>query len=197
VFFFVLFLTTSSFSEIPKTNLQRFQQGISEITNAVLREPYLQNRDTIIVYIDSSQYSWFIEQGITKALLEKGVYTKLSSINSISPSPLIEVHPSELTTQYSEPFRESIWGTRYITRKINISMFVTCSIPNSIQFNAEKKWSEIDTVQWDEVQTIESPLINFTVGTKTNSSWFDTYMEPFVVIGTTAVTIFLFFTVRS
>jgi hypothetical protein len=90
-------------------------------------------------------------------------------------------------------------GTRYIERSVTLALSLKLSRKQTSEmiFSGEKYWSAKDTIRWDDVNTVENLSFDVTVGKKENISWMDEYVEPFVIIGTTAIVIFLFFTVRS
>ena len=58
-------------------------------------------------------------------------------------------------------------------------------------------YSLVDTVKYDQVRSIENFDYDFAKGKIPDESFWDSFLEPFVAIGTIVLTIILLFTVRS
>ncbi len=92
------------------------------------------------------------------------------------------------SVQYSEPFREG-WLSSYVTeRKVEI----TYSINSVIKTEAKT-----DTVEIEDISTLERSGYVFTIGNSIETPIFGTIVEPVALIVTSAVAVYLFFTVRN
>jgi len=200
--FLLLTLVNSAFpkqdfaEEIRFTNVQIFQKAVSEITHSIASELRTIEHDTIEVRVFSPHV--FIEQQLIQSLQERSIVTALFS-RARSNTIVWETYPTRTSVKYSKPFRMSFWGTRFIERFVSLSLTTTISRKQTgeVMFIGEKDWNAKDTIRWDDVNSIENLAFDITIGNKENISWMDEYVEPFVIIGTTAIVIFLFFTVRS
>lgn len=89
---------------------------------------------------------------------------------------------------YSEPFREG-WLSSYVTeRKVEITYSINAVI---------KTESKTDTVEIEDISTLERSGYVFTIGNSIETPVFGTIVEPLALIVTSAVAVYLFFTVRN
>jgi len=97
--------------------------------------------------------------------------------------------------KYGEIFRKGFLGDYYIPRNILLSgnfMVKAAGVKyNSFNFNFN------DTVRVDEINNLENLSYPFTQGEMPAEPFFSSLLEPVVAIGTAAVAIFLFFSIRS
>lgn len=97
--------------------------------------------------------------------------------------------------KYGEMERDGFLGDFIMPRKIELSG--SYSINNKI-INAESfKVTNIDTVAVDDVGAIEDPSYSFTRGNVPPEPFLSSLLEPVIAIGSAAVAVILFFTVRS
>jgi hypothetical protein len=178
------------------TNVQMFQKAVSEITHSLLNELHITEQDTVEVRVFSPHV--FVEHQLIQSLREHRIVTTAIS-HAYSNALVWETYPTRTNVEYSRPFRVSFWGTRYIERSVTLALSLKLSRKQTSEmiFSGEKYWSAKDTIRWDDVNTVENLSFDVTVGKKENVSWMDEYVEPFIILGTTAIVIFLFFTVRS
>ncbi|MBS4029068.1 MAG: hypothetical protein KGZ58_10590 [Ignavibacteriales bacterium] len=112
---------------------------------------------------------------------------------------VFELFPLAFRVLYGEPFRESFLSERLIRRTVTLSLAgkIYRKFTGEVMFSNEQTWENVDTVKWSDIQHIESPMVEFSRGISTTQDWYDSYLEPIVIISTAAVVIFLFFTIRS
>ena len=96
--------------------------------------------------------------------------------------------------EYSEPEKNGIFGEFLTERKIELSGNYFISGKSQINdFNLVEK----DTINVEDVEKIENRSYPFTQGELPPEPFFSSLLEPIVAISAAAVTVILFFTVRS
>ena len=96
--------------------------------------------------------------------------------------------------EYSEPEKDGFFGDFYTQRKIELSG--NYYISGKSQIN-DFKIVDKDTVNVDEVERLENRSYPFTQGDLPSEPFFSSILEPVVAISAAAVTVILFFSVRS
>ena len=99
------------------------------------------------------------------------------------------------SVKYGEMERDGFWGDFIMPRKIELGGNYSLSnrIINSQTFNL----TYYDTVAVDNVKVIENPSFPFTQGEVPSEPFFSGLFEPVVAIGSAAIAVILFFTIRS
>ena len=173
------------------------------------------NLDVFKALIDSSIAEVFLNQtdspkdifldlklGSSYSILEDQIFKSIKAHNKnisliSNPSENIGLSYSIENTavKYGEVFREGFLGDHFSERKIFIS--------GSYRFQDKEVkikdfyYQNIDTVKFDEIQTLENSSYPFTKGEIPSEPFLSNLFEPLVAITTAAVVIALFFTVRS
>ena len=96
---------------------------------------------------------------------------------------------------YGEMFRSGFFGSYLLPRKLEISG--NYSIKNNSFIYKEFHYSYFDTVRVDNVKTLENSSYTFTQGSVPPEPFFSSLFEPLIAVGTAAIAVFLFFTIRS
>ena len=104
---------------------------------------------------------------------------------------------AEAGTNYNKTFRKGFLGSYYIERKVFLSGSYSIAREGKITETGEFNYSGTDTVKKSDINQLESSALPFTKSEKPAEPFFGSLLEPVVAIGTAAVTIFLFFSVRS
>ena len=99
--------------------------------------------------------------------------------------------------EYTDSFRDGLFGTYLVERKteINGSYFVTKTGKSNYVIEFEKSY--LDTLDYDQIENIETRSIPFTQADPPGEPFFSSLLEPAIALGAVAVTIYLFFTVRT
>src|SRR5690606_12045168 len=95
---------------------------------------------------------------------------------------------------YSEPEKDGLFGDFYTERTIKISGNYFISRNSEVK---DFGFTSKDQVRVDDVDELENRSYPFTQGDLPPEPFFSTLWEPIVAIGAAAVTVILFFTVRS
>ena len=95
---------------------------------------------------------------------------------------------------YSEPDKDGLFGDFYTERTVRISGNYFISKNSEVK---EFSFVSKDKVMMNDVDELENRSYPFTQGDLPAEPFFSTLWEPIVAIGAAAVTVILFFTVRS
>jgi hypothetical protein len=147
------------------------------------------------IYADlklTSQYSVFENQ------IFKSIQAEEKNANTTSNAPenvRLRYSIENAAVNYGEVFRDGFLGDHFVDRKIFISG--SYNLQNKEMSVKDFYYESIDTVEFDEIQTLENPSYPFTQGGIPTEPFMSNLFEPLVALTTAAVVIALFFTVRS
>lgn len=139
-----------------------------------------------------TDYSIFANQ-VRGKLIKNGIQLIGDNADSLDVVRVNFVLDNALV-EYSEPEKNGIFGEFLTERKIVLSGNYFISGKSQInEFNLTEK----DTINVEEVEKIENRSYPFTQGDLPPEPFFSSLLEPIVAISAAAVTVILFFTVRS
>ncbi|MCW9065671.1 MAG: hypothetical protein OQJ78_05185 [Ignavibacteriaceae bacterium] len=109
--------------------------------------------------------------------------------------PTVDIVMEGAGVEYGEMFRSGFFGTHYIQRYSTI-------FGNYLQSFSDKGKQEfeittLDTVKVEDINSLENPSYPFTQATVPPEPFVSGLAEPLIAIGTAALVIVLFFTIRS
>jgi len=109
--------------------------------------------------------------------------------------PTVDIVMEGAGVEYGEMFRSGFFGTHYIQRYSTI-------FGNYLQSFSDKGKQEfeittLDTVKVEDINSLENPSYPFTQSTVPPEPFVSGLAEPLIAIGTAALVIVLFFTIRS
>lgn len=107
----------------------------------------------------------------------------------------IQYFIKDADVDYGDIYRGGFLGDYYTPRTIHLSgNFILLGKDFTTRsFN----YTSIDTVAVDSVKTIENTAYLFTQGSLPSEPFFSGIFEPIVAVGTAALAVILFFTIRS
>lgn len=101
----------------------------------------------------------------------------------------------EASTSYGEIYRDGFLGDYYVPRMIllsgNYNIIGNTILTHSFNFAYQ------DTVSVDSVTSLENAAYPFTMGKLPAEPFFSGILEPVIAVGTAALAVILFFTIRS
>lgn len=186
--------------------------GILSISLANAQTPT--NMDRFYIAVDSASSSLVSDLGQTKKIK---LELTLGSFYSVFANPIrgkllkrgIIIVPDQSVTdsitkvnfvidncnvEYNQPERKGLFGQYFTERKINLSGNYFISKGSVLKnFN----FALIDTVNVDEIEKLENRSYPFTHSELPAEPFFSSLLEPIVAVGAAAVTIILFFSIRS
>lgn len=181
-----------------KTNLQVFQTEFASVAAELLQRSGVGLEQNLVVNVRSSDTCWLARNTILEALKKLNYSVYLSSPGSEGRGAAIDIGIVETNVRYGKTFRESFLGRRKTER--TISTIVSASVrnvQNEFLFVGDVSREYKDTVKVNDVSDLENPLISCTRGEPPGADFFDELLEPIIIVGASAVVVYLFFTVRS
>jgi hypothetical protein len=193
--FFLLFLFFSH-SEIfsqEKTNLNIFFNLIDSSAASVINNLPPDQKNLSFNFILGSDYDLFKDHLITYFTNKKfKIFQSEKSTDSIMK---IDYTIDNAKVTYGNVFRSGFLGTFKVQRNIKISgNYVINKNPIfAVKFN----YAVSDTINYGDIKDLEGFSYPVTKGEIPPEPFFSNLLEPVIAIGSAAVVIFLFFTIRS
>lgn len=189
---FLFLLINVSLHAQTKTNLDVFKILVDSSVVEALAELSHSQKDVHVDLKLGSAYSIFEDQ-IYKSIQsrKKNIISTSNSSENIGLSWSIE----NAAVNYGEIFRDGFLGDHLTERKIFLSGSYRIQ-DNEIKIK-DFYFQNIDTVKFEEIQTLENSSYPITKGGIPSELFLSNLFEPIVAITTAAVVIALFFSVRS
>lgn len=171
-----------------KNNLQVFNELVdSSISQAVSFIP--DSVKKIKFESDNGTFAIFNSEVISG--LSKRGYMLVTESNSFEFQYVIK----DAGTSYGEIYRDGFLGDYYVLRKIILSGSFNFS--GKTVYTGDFDYSSQDTIKAENVVSLENSAYPFTRGKLPAEPFFSGILEPAIVIGTAALAVILFFTIRS
>lgn len=196
-------------------NLLTFAFLLSIILHAELFSQTLSNLERINLLVDQSTArissilkdttnSYFLENRTPEeySVLNNRVISGLSKkgikINSDS-SQLNKINYtiSHAGVEYSDLFKDGIFGGYLLERKFNLAGNYVIEKNGDVFSSNTFEINKTDTISYDDYVFIENNSLPFTRSNVPSQPFLPSIIEPVIAITAVAVTIILFFTVRS
>lgn len=188
--FFAALFQISIFSQ-PVSNLDKFYNLVDSASAKFVNDIGDAKKVKLELTL-GSDYSLFANQ-IRGKILKRGIdliTEDQSSTDVIFANFVID----KALVSYSVPERDGFFGSFYTERILQLSgNYFISSNPIIKSFNLVDK----DTINVEDVEKLENRSYPFTRGELSPEPFFSSLLEPIVAIGAAAVTIILFFSVRS
>jgi len=182
----VVFLINLSAISQTKTNIDVYYSLVDSVAQLILsRLP----ENQIEIKLNSPLNDYLIlTNRLKSSLTQKGITQSLSA-------PLqADVDFDKSSVRYSDMHRSSFLGSMKVVRKVELGGNLSIAgkiVPTKFLFIS------IDSILVDDVKNIENSVYLFTVSDLPAEPFFSSLLEPAVAIGTAAIAIYLFFSVRS
>jgi hypothetical protein len=181
-----------------KTNLEVFQTELASLATELLQKSGVGLERNLAVSVRSPDTSWVARNTIVEALKKQSYSVYLSSPDSESRGAAIDIGIVETKVRYGNTFRESFLGKRKTERTISIIVSANVrSAQHEVLFAGAVSRAYKDTVNVSDVPELENASIHFTHGEPPGAGFFEEVLEPIIIVGASAVVVYLFFTVRS
>jgi hypothetical protein len=193
IFFLSLLFYSVQLQSQTKTNLEVFYNLVdSAAVNAAKYIP--QNEKNVKLDLGAGNiYSIFnnrIMESFQKA--GKNVLTEPRNDTTVSD---VSFRIDKTTVNYGELFQEKLFGDFYAHREISLSGNYLLFLPGISSHNFN--YSYTDTININEVKNIENIAFPFTQGKIPPEPFLSSIYEPVIAVGAAALTVILFFTIRS
>jgi len=186
----IFLFSTSGILAQSKTNLDVFYMLVDSSVNDFLSQ-IPETEDSVELELNLGESYSIFENKIIADLYSSGKFLAEKNKNAKQINYIID----DAKVEYGEIFRDGFFGDYFISRKISLRGNYLVRI-NSASFK-EFNYSFNDTIKYDEINEVESGSFPFTKGDVPSEPFFSGLFEPVVAIGTAALAIILFFTIRS
>lgn len=99
--------------------------------------------------------------------------------------------------KYTDTFRDGLFGDYLVERESTIGGSYNISKNGSVTVSDSFNLSQVDTVKYDEISSLENHSLPFTRNEVPDEPFFSSLIEPVIAIGSAVVAVLLFFTIRS
>jgi hypothetical protein len=187
-----LFNFSNSFCQL-ETNLDVFYSLTDSLVDKINTEIPADEKKILLTLNLGRSYSLF-SNNIKERFIKDG-----KEILNQPPDefniPTVDIVMEGAGVEYGEMFRDGFFGAHYVQRFSTI-------FGNYLQsFSTEGKQdfeiTFLDTVKVEDVSSLESPSYPFTQATLPPEPFLSGVAEPIIAMGTAALVIVLFFTIRS
>lgn len=191
ILFVIIFSFPFSFAQT-KTNLQVFYDLVDSSVSKINTEV---STSDLKVDFSTGKYFGIFQNQVISDFTKLG-RTVISGVPKDSSSvTVINYSIDNASVKYGEMERDGFLGAFIMPREIGLSG--SYSLGNKI-INAESfNLMYYDTLAVDDVRVIENPSFPFTQGEVPSEPFFSSLFEPVVAIGSAAIAVILFFTIRS
>jgi hypothetical protein len=181
-----------------KTNLGVFETELSSLVAELVQKSGDGLGRNVVVNVRSQDTSWVVRNTIVEALTKLNYSVYLSSQSGAAKAATIDLGIVEMKVRYGDVFREGFLGTRKTERTIGTGVSANVrNVQSEILFVGAISRVHRDTVDVSDVAKLENPSLSFTHGEPPATDFFENMLEPAIIIGASAVVVYLFFTVRS
>lgn len=173
------------------TNLNIFYKMVdSSVTELVSTIP--ESEDSIKMNLNLGENYTVFKNRIVAGIFSSGKkITDEESRERLDINYVLE----KVDVRYGEIFRDGFWGDYYLPRNLSLKGSFTIGGSNTLFQNFDYNYS--DTIRYNSIQDVEDESFPFTKGEIPPEPFFSNLFEPLVAIGTAALAVILFFTIRS
>ena len=183
---------------VVRPNLEIIRSGVAAITMEILKKSDVSTEKNLLVEFRTSDTSGVIRNTLLETLKRMKYTVFISSSTAKREGASLDIGPVETRVRYGPAFRESFLGKRKTERTIEVA--VSANIRNArgeVLFAGSLSRAFSDTIHVGDLPDLEIPSIPLTQGEPPEGGFFDSVLEPLIIIGASAVAVYLFFTVRS
>jgi hypothetical protein len=191
-FFLIFFLVSTCVLSQTQDNLEIFYSLVDSSGESLIKNLPESNKDINLDMHLGESYSLF-ENHLMEVFDKAGF--KINLKDTARQKIYVNYVLDKAKVNYGEMFRSGFFGSYLLPRKLEISG--NYSIKNNSFVYKEFHYSYFDTVKVDNVKTLENSSYSFTQGNVPPEPFFSSLFEPLIAVGTAAIAVFLFFTIRS
>ncbi|MBC8183441.1 hypothetical protein H8E88_20305 [candidate division KSB1 bacterium] len=198
--FFIIFLLNPVFlvhsNELPKDNLFILSQLTAVIVDSVLSKSQLDSSDVVLIQSSNKEdkANWVVENEFVKNIAQRGNDVLIGESTNPKISKVIEFRIIHFGVNYSNTSKKDL-----IERKIFVSLDVRFFSGQNRKVDLFKNYTGqfVDSVRIAEVEKLELKRYPFTQNKISIKKGFKKYLEPIIIMTTTAGIVYLFFQLRS
>jgi len=175
-----------------KTNLEIFTQLLDSSVVKLVNEININSNKIKFEFNQESAFPTFRNSLLFDLKNKIEVVNKNSLDEKV---PVVHYSIEKASVNYGEMFRDGFLGDYLVPRKIKLEGLY--SIINENVNVYDFNYSSVDTVFADNLDTIENKSLPFTEGKHPTEPFFSSLFEPLIAVGSAALAVILFFTIRS
>jgi hypothetical protein len=189
-----------------KTNLEVLQGILIRLSKDIAAQSKFEPGDRISVRIQPADDSWLVEQSLTAALRELGTQVFSDTLpkgdqpgRATTARYSVNAMIVNMQIHYDGLFHEGIFGSAKIRRTATVSLAYQTSDNETHEIRSSRTLfrDDVDTVLVEEISILEQPVLKSTHAILPDDNALDRFIEPLIIVGTTAVAVYLFFHIRS
>lgn len=183
-------------NQLPVDNLTILEKLASSMVNKVIDQ--LSPDSTASLSVQSKgqnqEGNWLIENMFAKNLIRRGVSDLYINQQNIDTDLVIEFNLLDLGVRYS-----SIQKNKLVQRNFKVGLSIRALDGSSglVKFVDELHDQYADSVEVKNIKNLENRDFSFTQASVPQKEGFKKYIEPLIVITTTAGVVYLFYRLRS
>ena len=188
-----LFYSLNFYCQNKNSNLDVFYSLTDSLVNKIDSELPSNQKNILLTLNLGDRYSLFANT-IKDQFIKKGKEIVTQPPDEIN-IPTIDIVMEGAGVEYGEMFRSGFFGTHYVQRYETIfgNYLQTFSELGKQKFEI----TLIDTIKVEDVKYLENPSYPFTQAELPPEPFLSGLAEPIIAIGTAALVVVLFFTIRS
>jgi hypothetical protein len=171
-----------------KTNLEVFNKLIDSSV-VKMNDSILATEKTISLnYNASDVFAVFRNQVVLD-------FARLGKTISSTSANIVDYSVEDANVHYGEMYKDGIFGDYFVPRTVKLKGNYSIESGNSVpgKFNL----AFVDSVAVDDIVSLQNPAYPFTQDEVPTEPFFSSLFAPVVAIGSAALAVILFFTVRS
>lgn len=178
-----------------RPNLRIFQEQMRLVADSVFTAIPSTTDTTCRYVVHPAVHAWYLGQPVIEAARARG----LTPLESATAQLDVTFGVEQLSVSYENVRRTWLFGEQLVDRCVVMSGSVRVVEPRTgIVLVARSFTSAVrDTVPVVSLESLETPGIPATHAPAPASGVFPSLIEPFVIIGSVAVAVYLLFSVRS
>lgn len=181
---------------IKQTNLEIIQMLAERIADSIYVSIPTGTSDTVNLSFKPSTDSWIVEHAIIKRLKEySNLFIKSGDFSNQNLT--IDFAISKISIKYKDSFKERFFGTQKENRWVKVELAQKVTFNSEILSIGTFVEQYHDTIDIDSINELENQSIPLTRGSLPDGSFIDRILVPTVVLGSVAVIVYLFFTLRK
>ncbi len=182
-----------------KSNLTLAQEAVRAAAGEVLTRSGITAGEHVALRVEQGAESWITEQAFAAELKAAGHDVVLGGTVMPADGAVIEIRHPTISVRYTDPSEDGLFGTRRVRRTVaaEFSCMVASAPGANVRMSESLSRALSDTVRVDAVPGIEPAGLNSTRGELPQERFIDRIVEPFVIVGTTGVVVYLLFNIRS
>ncbi len=183
-------------SQHPVDNLTILNNIVSKVSQKIADRLSPDSSASILIRPQNQQQtaSWLIENGMAKNLFERGISKIYIDQHDLTSSFIIEYQIVSLGVDYLSTNKKNLIERQF---KLDLTVRVLEGSSGLVKFVHEFNEVHVDSVNIMDLGRAENKDFPFTQANLPEEHGFKKVIEPFIVISTTVVIIYLFFRLRS